>query len=1077
MQNTFADRLLALFNIRPEEARAVTLMSLHYFFLGGAMLYASAGAWAIFLTRFSNAEIPYIYIAIGIVISGITSLLLWIGRAMSLARFLILTLAVLLGGTLLFLFGLLLLPADLQSYIIFPLPIWNQVIASIGALIFWSLNGRIFDVRQSKRFSGVLNANAWLAFAIFGQTTDFLVPLLGGAKGLFGVAALCLAIGMALQKQVLRDHPNTQNQPEKETQAKLPSWRSLLKQPYILTIFGLILVSQIGYYVIDNIFYMQVSLQYASEAEKSQFLGPFWSLIGIIGFLTDTLLTNRLIARYGLSVGLLTTPIIIVITMGVLALTGFTLPALGVVIFVSVALGKIASESLGISLDQSAVQLLYQPIHEKIRARAQGGASIVAATGTTSAGVMLLFFHQVLNVRAEHLALVFLPIAAVWIFAGLRLTRAYPQMLNEAIQQHRIGENQQLWAQDSNVQTIMKRLVSKHPGEIIYAVNLLAQLKHASMRHTVSALLASRYPEVRLDMLRRVEQEQIRRTRPQLIQMAHSDPQPEIRLAAVRALCSLEGNRLNDTLPYLNAEDEAARVGALIGLLKYGGIEGILSAGQQVLGLAQSQTAEARAKAAYVIGETGISDFYSPLIPLLNDPQLAVRQSALEAAGKIKNTHLAHDVIEQLKHISTRAQAARALEALGEEALTDIRYALEERNIPLNAYAQMVRICGHIRSPRAIAILEKELSHEQPAARAATLFALNACGYRATPQTEPVLRAQLNAEHQKCVWMLACLDDVQKYANTELLQSALRQEMKNSIDRQLRLLACLYEARPVLDARSVVSREDASRHAYAMEVLDAILPREIKASILPMLENLPPRETLEMLGKQNAAPCLSLEARLHEMFNNPYIEPFRWLTCACIYTVKNHILPQNLLNQPLLEKTLSPLVQNTHDWAKNVRGSTTMLSIIERVLILKSVELFKFTPDAILAELANCMTEQEVLANEIIFHKDDPGGSMYIIVHGNLAAMDGETLLNTFANRDVVGELSLLDRQPRSATILALQNSLLLRLEQTDFFELMADRVEIAQGIILLLTQKLRDRIQEIAAMRDAPPSNRPKAA
>lgn len=135
-----------------------------------------------------------------------------------------------------------------------------------------------------------------------------------------------------------------------------------------------------------------------------------------------------------------------------------------------------------------------------------------------------------------------------------------------------------------------------------------------------------------------------------------------------------------------------------------------------------------------------------------------------------------------------------------------------------------------------------------------------------------------------------------------------------------------------------------------------------------------------------------------------------------------------------------------------------MLSTVEKVLILKSVSLFSTTPDNVLADVADLLEEVDLAENAPAFKKGDPGDSLYVILDGRVRVHDGDRLLNTLGERDVFGEMALLDPEPRSATVTAMEPTRLFRLDQAPFYELMEDRPEIAAGIIRILTARLRNR-------------------
>ena len=143
-----------------------------------------------------------------------------------------------------------------------------------------------------------------------------------------------------------------------------------------------------------------------------------------------------------------------------------------------------------------------------------------------------------------------------------------------------------------------------------------------------------------------------------------------------------------------------------------------------------------------------------------------------------------------------------------------------------------------------------------------------------------------------------------------------------------------------------------------------------------------------------------------------------------------------------------------------------MLSRIEKVLILKTVGIFIETPDDVLAEVAALLDESEAPAGTTIIREGDTGTSMYIIVDGEVRVHDASHTLNHLHARDVFGEMALLDPEPRVASVTALADTLLLRLDQEPFYELMEEHNQVARGIIRMLTRHLRARVRDLAALR-----------
>lgn len=133
-----------------------------------------------------------------------------------------------------------------------------------------------------------------------------------------------------------------------------------------------------------------------------------------------------------------------------------------------------------------------------------------------------------------------------------------------------------------------------------------------------------------------------------------------------------------------------------------------------------------------------------------------------------------------------------------------------------------------------------------------------------------------------------------------------------------------------------------------------------------------------------------------------------------------------------------------------------MLLTIEKVMIMKTTDIFSETREEHLAEVAAVLEEEHVKSGQTIFDKDDIGRSMYIIAQGRVRVHDGDRTIAILEQRDVFGELAALDPEPRVASVTALEDSHLFRLNQDALYEMMAEHIEVVRGIIRVLCQRLR---------------------
>jgi uncharacterized protein len=151
------------------------------------------------------------------------------------------------------------------------------------------------------------------------------------------------------------------------------------------------------------------------------------------------------------------------------------------------------------------------------------------------------------------------------------------------------------------------------------------------------------------------------------------------------------------------------------------------------------------------------------------------------------------------------------------------------------------------------------------------------------------------------------------------------------------------------------------------------------------------------------------------------------------------------------------------DRAASRFGEEEALSFEERAAILRAASLFAETPVDVLLNVAALLEPLQVPAGETIFDKGEAGDSMYVIVEGRVRVHEGELTLNHLGPCDVFGEMALLDTEARVASVVTVEDTYLLRLDQVPFQQLMASHTAVALGVIRVLNRRLRDRVRDMA--------------
>jgi CRP/FNR family cyclic AMP-dependent transcriptional regulator len=139
--------------------------------------------------------------------------------------------------------------------------------------------------------------------------------------------------------------------------------------------------------------------------------------------------------------------------------------------------------------------------------------------------------------------------------------------------------------------------------------------------------------------------------------------------------------------------------------------------------------------------------------------------------------------------------------------------------------------------------------------------------------------------------------------------------------------------------------------------------------------------------------------------------------------------------------------------------------------LLKGVDLFSALDDAQLDTLASMIIEKGYKKAEIILMEDDDSSqSLFIIAKGEvkvvLTAEDGrEAILASLKEGDFFGEMSLLDGEPRSATVRAVEDSRLLTIRREDFLAAMRKQPDLALTLLGEMSRRQRKSNRQISSL------------
>lgn len=132
----------------------------------------------------------------------------------------------------------------------------------------------------------------------------------------------------------------------------------------------------------------------------------------------------------------------------------------------------------------------------------------------------------------------------------------------------------------------------------------------------------------------------------------------------------------------------------------------------------------------------------------------------------------------------------------------------------------------------------------------------------------------------------------------------------------------------------------------------------------------------------------------------------------------------------------------------------------DQAALVRRVSLFSGLEDDEVERLAASVTRRRFESGQVVFEKDDPGDSMFLVVEGLLAVLvpvEGRSeplRVGHLGGGDFFGEMSLLTGEPRSATVCAVTDALVFEIEKPHVQELITDRPEVVRQLSRVVAER-----------------------
>lgn len=139
--------------------------------------------------------------------------------------------------------------------------------------------------------------------------------------------------------------------------------------------------------------------------------------------------------------------------------------------------------------------------------------------------------------------------------------------------------------------------------------------------------------------------------------------------------------------------------------------------------------------------------------------------------------------------------------------------------------------------------------------------------------------------------------------------------------------------------------------------------------------------------------------------------------------------------------------------------------------ILHKMPLFRFVTFQELVRILNITSVRPFMKHETVVEEGDDGDELFVVLTGKVQIHSGATTIAELGPGQHFGEMALVDKAPRSASVTALESSKLLTIKRRDFFDMIRKDHDVAVKLLWsflgVLTQRLRSTSRELGQARE----------
>ena len=700
--------------------------------------------------------------------------------------------------------------------------VWANVFIIVLNTQFWITVNDILNPREFKRLSGffisggILGgfAGGLLAGSLAKKNVDY--NLLFISAGLLTVCAFVVFLIFRWQKKENPVEAKAKKIGEVKDESKSKpgfrdSYKTVKEHDYLRFIATIVMLTLVVSTLID--FQFQTIVQNSETGNLTRFFGYFNAGLMVFAFLLSILMTSNLFKRYGVRISLLLYPLVLLLCF------------LGIGVAASLVMAVIikgSDKSLSYSINRSARELLFIPVSQDIKYKAIVFIDMFVDRFSKGIGAVVLLIIMSFGIQdhkelVKIVSLVSIVLIIGWIMFTLRASREYVNSVKQKLipLSPRPDKLVEEGLDMDYTKLIFDILESKDRSPDLFAMHLFELMKQGKLTPELKELLNEK-PE--------------KMAPSSLGTFFETDPTALIQMSDEYEEEKMLNKEIKDIMSLDIYEDV---------MLEY--IEKILS--DKV-----NDAETAKMEVAKAIGFLSAnSQMVDKLEELLTDESSEVRKLAIESMSKIRKSAHVPALIQSLEDTWIQNDSSKALEKYGSRISGILADYLGDPEESMELRKSVAPILAHIGSQEAADFILWEMAKDRIEIDTELIDALDRIRSE-KPEIEFSIQTVKKKIRQKIMShyeLFVRFGEAETKGQDPKTFGIMSHQLKVSMMNIFKLLGLIYPYEDIVKAFQNIQTGTKDSVAYAVELLDNTLEKEIREAILPIVEDLSQDERMK----------------------------------------------------------------------------------------------------------------------------------------------------------------------------------------------------------------------------------------